>query len=49
MTFTEEDLVWAAARMLACLFGALLLCGIVIIITVAVAVTVKEHRKSPRQ
>ncbi|MGW8777622.1 hypothetical protein ACWGNM_06065 [Streptomyces sp. NPDC055796] len=49
MTFTDEDLVWAAARMLAWLFGALVLCGIAIVVTVAITVTVKAHRKSPRR
>uniref|UniRef100_UPI002F90B3A2 hypothetical protein n=1 Tax=Streptomyces sp. NBC_01001 TaxID=2903713 RepID=UPI002F90B3A2 len=49
MTFTYEELAWSAARMLAYLIGGLLLCGIAVIITVALAVTIKEHTKTPRQ
>jgi hypothetical protein len=35
---TEEELIWAAARMLAYTLGGLLLCGI----------TIKERIKAPR-
>ncbi|MFD5415577.1 hypothetical protein [Streptomyces nojiriensis] len=49
MTFTYEEVAWAAALMLACVIGALLLCGITIVITVALTATVKERAKAPRQ
>ncbi|WP_159046120.1 hypothetical protein [Streptomyces sp. WM6372] len=49
MTFTEEDLIWAATRTLGCLLGALLLCGIIITLTVAIAITIKKRINPPRQ
>ncbi|MFF4444254.1 hypothetical protein [Streptomyces sp. NPDC001502] len=49
MTLTYEELAWAAAFMLAWVIGALLLCGITIIVIVALTATVKEHTKTSRQ
>ncbi|MFI5669832.1 hypothetical protein [Streptomyces sp. NPDC051704] len=48
MTFTYEESAWAAARLLACLLGALLLFGIAVIIAVSLGVTIKEHMRSRR-
>ncbi|MFF3652634.1 hypothetical protein ACFYXV_28830 [Streptomyces sp. NPDC002181] len=48
MTFTYAESAWAAARLLACLLGGLLLFGVAIVITVALGVTVKEHMKARR-
>lgn len=49
MTFTREELAWAAARMLAYGTGALLLLAITVIITLAITVTFKDHRKSAQR
>ncbi|TDU73589.1 MULTISPECIES: hypothetical protein [unclassified Streptomyces] len=48
MTVTKEELIWATIRMLGQAAGMLLLLGIAIIITAALAVTIKEHTKPPR-
>ncbi|MET9609857.1 hypothetical protein ABZZ17_33130 [Streptomyces sp. NPDC006512] len=46
---TKEELVWSAVRMFAYGIGAMLLCGVLIIITVAFTVAVKERPRTPRE
>ncbi|MFJ4865366.1 hypothetical protein [Streptomyces sp. NPDC088748] len=48
MTFTHEEVLWAATRVLAWVVGALLLCAIVIVIAVALTVAVKRRTGSRR-
>ncbi len=49
MTITKEELVWSAVRMSAYVIGAILLCGVLIIIAVAFAVALKKRPRTPRQ
>ncbi|MET9602250.1 MULTISPECIES: hypothetical protein [unclassified Streptomyces] len=48
MTFTHEEVFWAATRVLAWVVGAVLLCAIVIVIAVALTVAVKRRTGSRR-
>ncbi|WP_159062001.1 hypothetical protein [Streptomyces sp. WM6368] len=48
MTFTHEEVFWAATRVVAWVVGALLVCAIVIVVAVALTVAVKRRTGSRR-
>ncbi len=48
MTFTYEEVFWAATRVLAWMVGALLLCGVVIVMATALTVAVKQRTGTRR-